>query len=347
MICHRTSLERSHAAAATRRAGLAALALALAGCGAAFAQEDLAAARRRIEQMTPEQREQLFGKQQRFEGLSPDQREQLRRFHEQLARQPDRERLQGVMERYHAWMARLSPLERQRLERLPPRQRMTEIEGMRRRQLQEQRFFHLPPEDRQKVVEFLRRRIDSGSWYEAGWLEQWDRRKRMPEVLAQQFPRDERPEGLPPRAGSDPRRGRRPDQSFFRDMDALFQELTPETQRRWEALTPSQKIDAMRGWLRQGMREMAPSEQELENFFSTELSDERRERLLELPPDEMLHELRRLYVQKQRPPRGDFRGGPPRDEVEPRGPRRRRPEGPPGNGAAEQGRPTGPRLPMR
>lgn len=346
------------------------MALALVAAAPVSAQTAAASERERIGQMTPEQREQLFRKQQRFETLAPSEREQLRKFHRQLREQPDREQLQGVMDRYHAWLATLSPLERQKLEQLPTRERLSAVEALRRPQLNEQRRYRLPPEDREKIVGFLRRRIDSGDWYESSWLEQWDKRKRLPDVLAQQLPgqepperprsegprgegpRGDRPRGEGPRGegrgGEGPRRPRRPDDGFFKDMDALFQDLSPETRAQLEGLTPRQKMDVVRGWMWQGMRSMAPSEAELERFFSEELTDERRERLLELPPEEMLHELRRLYVQKQRPQRGggEFRDGPPRND----GPRWRRGDGLDGNGPPPPGngregpppRPTGP-----
>ena len=127
--------------------------------------------------------------------------------------------------------------------------------------------------------------------------------------------------------------------------------LNPEMRQEFQALPTKQKVSVFMGWLRQARAQSLSNrhldsgwgsgiipEQELADYFVHELGEDDKARLLALPRDEMLVQLRRLYFAQshRRWQRGSTdwddspphpRGGPPPDGM--RGNRRKDRRGPP------------------
>jgi hypothetical protein len=82
---------------------------------AAPSSPEYAANRRRIEQMTPAERDRIKHRAAKFAALSESRRNELRKLHSQLQNDPDANELQEVLDRYNAWLTSLPVDERDKL----------------------------------------------------------------------------------------------------------------------------------------------------------------------------------------------------------------------------------------
>jgi len=81
----------------------------------------------RLSRMTDQQLAELFKKKEKFDALPQKQRETLRKFHDLLTSEPDRNKLAGVLSSYYDLLKDLGPSQRARLLDLPLDQRLKEI----------------------------------------------------------------------------------------------------------------------------------------------------------------------------------------------------------------------------
>ena len=81
----------------------------------------------RLSRMTPQKRSKLFDKKTKFEALPPDKQQTLRKFHDLLAKEPQRGKLVEVMSSYYDWLRILGSSQRANLQDLPLDKRLTEI----------------------------------------------------------------------------------------------------------------------------------------------------------------------------------------------------------------------------
>ena len=79
------------------------------------AVETLSQRRRRVEEMSAEQREELFRSEQQFRALPPQEQQRIRDLHEQIESAPDREKLRATMNRYCKWFETQPPFRRAKL----------------------------------------------------------------------------------------------------------------------------------------------------------------------------------------------------------------------------------------
>ena len=91
------------------------LAIAAALAASLGAVETLSQRRRQVEEMTAEQREELFRNEQQFRALSPQDQQRIRDLHEQIESAPDREKLRATMNRYCKWFETQPPFRRAKL----------------------------------------------------------------------------------------------------------------------------------------------------------------------------------------------------------------------------------------
>ncbi len=93
----------------------------------------------RLSRMTDEQRNELFDKKKKFETLDAKQQKTVREFHDLLAleSESDRSKLVEVMASYYDWLRILGPSQRASLLDLPLDQRLKEIGKVTRKQAQE------------------------------------------------------------------------------------------------------------------------------------------------------------------------------------------------------------------
>lgn len=90
----------------------------------------------RLSRMTDQQLADLFEKKDRFEALNPDQQRNLREFQGLLAKEPQRSKLADVMSSYYDWLRILGGRQRANLLDLPLEKRLSEIRRITRQQAQ-------------------------------------------------------------------------------------------------------------------------------------------------------------------------------------------------------------------
>ncbi len=332
--------------------------LASVAIGPTLRADDTKAARQRIENMSPTEKEQLRRRQESFEKLDPAKREQLRELHEKLQTDANSERLNRVMHGYCTWLKRL-PLYRQaELRELEPAERIERI-----KQLRKEQAGRLTDEDMKGL---------------SGWMEQHASKHKahFQELLSDR--------AMQATAGLEPEKRRgllasiawrqwlmgrsgTPPQATDEDLTAVRTSLTEKTRKRLESEPTDKQWQTLCGWVRYSFRHRMSSrrfrghtppelQKELDRFFEEELDGAQRDRLLSLPADELQRELWRTYVSHERPgeqpmgrsfgpgqgrqpgPPGGPRGGPP-------GPDRNRPRpqrGPHGGPPPDSPRPKGP-----
>ncbi len=111
-------------------AGLAGAVLCLIGVGVtrAVAEETLAERRVRVEQMDPQEREQLAQNYERFQRLDRAEQQRLRVLQEEIDADPQRDELLKTMQAYHEWLAELPSSQRIMLSALPAEERLKRID---------------------------------------------------------------------------------------------------------------------------------------------------------------------------------------------------------------------------
>lgn len=91
----------------------------------------------RLSRMTDQERAELFDRKSKFEALDANQQLAIREFHDLLAKEPDRGKLVEVMSSYYDWLKIIGMSQRANLLDLPLDQRLTEIRRITRQQAQD------------------------------------------------------------------------------------------------------------------------------------------------------------------------------------------------------------------
>jgi hypothetical protein len=271
------------------------------GCTGGLWPDRFAERRAKLASMSRLQKAHLLQAQMRLQALDPAEQRRLRQLNRQIEDDPRAEQLRQTAQRYYAWLKTLPMYRRAELQEMPPSERLEAIE----KALQEAAEYAIrrpKPQDAK------------GLWQ---WIEQYTQR-RKPEVLAS-LPPERRQEcqtdpehchrlvmSLLWRPG--PSAIRPPDQA---ELEELYTYLSPQTRRRLEAMRPERRWRLVASWARYLIHYQADqatgwippeaSEAELLYFFEYELSPEQIDRLLALPADQMLQELRRLYFRIKLP----------------------------------------------
>jgi hypothetical protein len=278
--------------------------------------------RQRIEQMSAADREQLAREARTFADLSAEEQDRLRQLHERLQAEPE---LRRVMVEYHQWLKTLQPLERAELLAMDPAQRVEQIRKLKQQQeAQAARRIagnmQLSDADFQAVFRWLEELAVS---HQEQLLREIPPERRD---QIQKLPGPQRRRQLAMAAGMRMGMGTPLGRLLAEeaDLNQLRQRLTPDAQT-WldKAQTRAQKLELLQSAVQ--VRRLAQdrrrlpfvNEQDLEEFFAKELTAQERDRLLEMPREDMQRELRRMYVQRKgldrpdrpRPLGPDPRGG--------------------------------------
>ncbi|HEY2414848.1 MAG TPA: hypothetical protein VGI40_21565 [Pirellulaceae bacterium] len=121
--------------------------------------DDYATNAARLEQMTPEQKDDLRRKKIRFDELSDDEKKRLRDLHEEIAHDPNAKELQSTVTAYNRWLATLDSAERSTL--LDIKDQVARIERIKElmHQQETRRFqlysINLPEQDRETIFKWL------------------------------------------------------------------------------------------------------------------------------------------------------------------------------------------------
>ena len=280
----------------------------------ARSEETLAERRKRIESMSPQQKEQLRRCRQQFVEMEPAEREKMCLLHRQIQSDEDAQKLRRVMRRYYQWVKELPPYKRNELIELPPERRIAKIKQW--RQEESDKRSRLPnPKDMEGFSRWLEeftdrheeqvmQRLPERDRQELEGLGQTDRRREIVGRVVKLWLSAKPGQRPPPPEG---------------ELAKLRSMLSDETRKRLEPLPPAEQWQAIVRWLRlRSVRRhrsgrgpaMPVSDEQLAYFFEHELSADARDRLLSLPGDQMREQLRKKYSEAKYPARS--RGRPDR-----------------------------------
>ena len=269
--------------------------------------ENIAARRFRIEAMSSREKEELLRLVNRFAFLASKERERLGELHSAMQNAPDAAQLRAVMYAYCSWLRGLSSYRRAELAEMPEAERLVWVksrrESERRRRQDNQRL------EGRDLLALLKWTADCASRHEKSFLASLPEKPRQ--WLAQSNKQTRRMAfWVMWQRGQLGERGKT---NILTDDDLarLRASLSPSTRKRLEALPISEQWRQVALWIHQAARHpnVAPdrflpktTDQRVSDFFENELSDEDRERLMNMPPEEMLRELHRLFFMRMGPP---------------------------------------------
>jgi hypothetical protein len=280
-----------------------------------------------VEKMSPGEKEELLRKKVIFDNLPPLEREKLRSLYKEVQKDQDAAELRRIMHDYYEWWKSLPPTSRNELSSLSsPQARVKRIEQLKQEELKRNPAKFLTEQDTAElrawlakyIVKFETTHRESLSDTErAKWDAQTDVQRRR-EIAGFLFWH----RGL----GTGNRILPLPE-----DLAELLGKLSPEARQLLTDKTPEEQWRKIQSWLPMIVRQQfAPrmgrrpgslvDENEIAKFFES-LPDPERMRLLDLPPEEMQHELQRMYLLRKKPMEpfiGRPEGMPPGP---PRGPR--------------------------
>lgn len=298
--------------------------VALAASGRA--DDPLDERRAQIARLQPAEQEELLRKQERFAALPAEEQQRLRAFQAALDADKDAERLEQVLVRYHEWLKTLTPSQRAKLAELPPAERVAEIKRIQKQQNEARERMHradlLSWVDMKEMLNWTEdfvwsRRQDllaDMSKEQRQRFEKWERQKQRRALLLRAFERSRR-EGPGALATLDQA-----------DIDGLAGKLSDKPRQALsDAATLSDKRRLVGGWIGTSMHRLDPWPssrkqgslvvEDLLQYLQNEVPPTDRERLLKMPRDKMLEELRGMYFERSRyggpggPPRFDGRPG--------------------------------------
>jgi hypothetical protein len=280
----------------------------------AVAGDDLAARRSHIERLQPADQQELLRKQERFGELPLEEQDRLRALQAALDADANAEKLQQVLLRYHEWLKTLTPSQRAELALLQPKERVQQIKRIQRQQQAAREHAHrvelLSNQDMQTIVQ---------------WTEDlaWKLRDRllanMPEPQRRTFDmgNEQRQRRILLYRALSIERGRRPKNGapLFAieqpDIDRLTAELSqPARQELAQAgALPAQRRVVI-GWIGTAVHRLEPGRaarklgplagEDLAQFLQNDVPLPQRERLLKMPREQMLEELRDMYFERGR-----------------------------------------------
>ena len=324
------------------------------------AEESAVQRRQRIENMEPAEQKQLLRQHKRFTALKPEEREQLRELHRELAGRADADQLRRVMRAYCEWLGSLPAETRTELLHLEPKERIERIRELRAKEAERpspkdmeglhrwMKEYAEDPEHQERIFQVM---FEAAGSRETWMIDKTKMKERLDEMKKK--PGDRR---IFARMvlGRQMSRPGKPDWLTEDDLAEIRKNLSDDTRKRLEQKPPAKQWETISSWVRSSVGRSfsgrrfrggpPPKEiqEQLDRFFEEELTPEDREKLLNLPPDEMQRRLQWMYFQRSSPMRPM---GPPPHGRRPdgRGPGPRGRSGPPDDGRRE--RPSGPGRP--
>jgi hypothetical protein len=259
--------------------------------------------RRTIEALSPAEQAALAAKYERFQKLESDEQERLRKLHQAIEADADPESLRGTLARYETWIAQLPPQVSAQLVGLPAAERANKVAAIEAERKEEAaRIFG--EADARVLVAWLEKQVREHQDAMMGQLPE-----SMRERLDHMGPR-ERTWALMLTALSTRGPGGSPFQKLSpAALAELKAGLSQAAQAQWNgaAGNPDELKSMLANWVRQTMeRTMAQggpstriSDAQLMEFFDRDLSEDDRARLVALPREEMMSQLRREYYRRK------------------------------------------------
>ncbi len=272
--------------------------------------------------LDPNQKADLLQKQSRFIHLDPAEQNQLRQLYEQIRADRGADDLRGIMERYYEWFKSLPSYYRLELTHLTAEERIEWIKNYKQKEQTE--ITNRPPAGKDSEA-LWRWMEDYESKHEKAFME------NLPDWMQKNL------KGMAPGAihrwvmgmmWPRPQSGQSKESPFSEgDLTELRSIFTPGTRKLLEDKSKDEQITILQNWAHYLVRQNNPrrgpgmegpvNDKLLAEFFEKDLSDEERDSLMNLPPEDMQQQLLRDYIMKNRPPgmitrRSDeFGPGPP------------------------------------
>lgn len=278
-----------------------------------------------VQALSPAEKDRLNHNNARFVKLENGQQQGLRELQAELAAAPDADELRGVMHRYHAWLKTLTPFQRDELLDLAdePVRRLQRVAEMMPLSQEDLRVVHGWSQERLKE-----RGVPDSTFKSPG---------QSAMILHGMLFTQNRGFGRPFPPGGPGKTPSRPKPLTAEEFELLTSQLSkgPQTVLKRER-TVAEKGQRVGNWLfgnwffgrfrPEDSRAAGPSNEELVRFFTDELSDQDREKLLALPLPDLKRDLWLKYQtqRKGNAPSG-FPGGKPRG-AQPDEPRKASPE---------------------
>jgi hypothetical protein len=247
-----------------------------------------------IEERSSEDKAELAALLDRYEKFTPAARDRLRRLEREIADSPHRAELERTLADYAVWIQRRTPGQQAKLREMSSSARLDGVKELLRESDREPRW-RLSPEDeralQEAVLEFVAER-------KASIL------RDNPELQRRLA---DRPTAMV--ALTIMQMEMRDDQGRQRLHDRLTARLSPAAQDYLEDLQGRQRRWQLWRWTYEALQPKLGPE-ELERYFTNDLSYDEREQLLAMPLAEMEDQLRQMYMRSQVGLReGDWGGG--------------------------------------
>lgn len=296
------------------RASTAALAIFFVAqlTGSAVGDDALEARRAQIAGLQPAEQQELLRRQERFLALPMTEQERLRSLQAAIDSDEHAERLHQVLVRYHEWLKTLTPGQRAKLADLPPEERVAEIKRIQQRQQaareRTQRVELLSGGDMREILRWTgdfvwshrQDLIADMSKEQRQRFEKGDQQSQRRALLFRAFERSRREGDSGALAAVE--------QGDIDRLAAKLSEPARQALANAESLTARRKLLGI--WIGTSMHRSEPWStrrkqdplvvEELLLFLQNEVPPVDRERLLKLPREEMLKELRGMYFQRGR-----------------------------------------------
>jgi hypothetical protein len=265
--------------------------------------------RQRIRNISLDEKEQLLRSEDRFGNLTVEEQRQVRRLHEDLQNDDDREQLRAIMHNYCEWLKPLSSLSWAELSEMAPPQRVARVKEW---LLEEQRREGARRPGHKDMEAIFKWMNDAAMQHKTALV------ASLPKAQREQFPKSGKSEQRQMLfwqlwlQWQTPVAGKLPPMITDDDITQLRGRLTPQTRKRLEGKPVFEQCQLVIGWLHQGpwhpdddrrMHGRLPKDDDerLAEFFEG-LSPEDRDRLLAMPGEEMQWRLQQMYWMRMRPP---------------------------------------------
>ncbi len=289
-----------------------------------LSDQDLVDRQARIASLDESARQDLARKFERFQALTPEEQDRLRALQAQITADPDSERLMQVLSRYHEWLKTISTAQRAQLAELTPHDRVEAIEDIRRTQRDAQLLEPLTRDDMRSVRRWIDELVqrhrkeleaDIPERYRDWYQRQTDPSTKQMALVFRLFGRSR---------GGQNESDSKVTQDDIERLTAKLSESAKAELAKVASIEAQRRV--IRGWVFASLRRSSAWQrerrgnalvgEELLRFLQSEVPPAERERLLKLPREEMLQQLRRMYFERGGgPPRGSFdeRPGPSGD----------------------------------
>ena len=275
-----------------------------------FGQQPLPETVEQLQQLPPQQRNELQQKNVRFEQLTDKKKDEYREFNARLNETPNHKRLRQVMQSYTDWLLNLDTIERERILSLPFDQRLQEVVQLVRME-KEQRFKEL-------LVTNLRHDdlIEVGQWYDRWLDEQTDKLTALSESIKDPSFKNLIAQAEDPRQRSTltvvlllKKHGSSKWNDWFKDWELdvtkLIGSLSETAQLLYaSAESDQQRLELVLRWgyyslVAQSMQGV--SDDELLKFYRNEMSPANRDILNRQRPENVIPMLHHFYFQHRMP----------------------------------------------